>query len=75
MKYFVRGAAAVSQMHLTNTISTLKWVFENLTTDSALVQFRQLVLIPGRRGDGLNGHRVCGGTADLESEVLQVQFV
>lgn len=40
-----------------------------------LLKFRRLIVILGRRGDGFNGHWVVGGAADLEAEILQVQFV
>lgn len=40
-----------------------------------LLKFRRLIVILGRRGDGFNGHWVLGGAADLEAEILQVQFV
>lgn len=40
-----------------------------------LLKFRRLIVILGRWGDGFNGHWVLGGAADLEAEILQVQFV
>lgn len=40
-----------------------------------LLKLRRLVVILGRRGDGFNGDWVLGGAADLEAEILQVQFV
>lgn len=40
-----------------------------------LLKFRGLIVILGRRGDGFNGDWVLGGAADLEAEILQVQFV
>lgn len=43
--------------------------------EEKLLNFRRLIVILGRRGDGFNGHWVLGGAADLEAEILQVQFV
>lgn len=40
-----------------------------------LLKFRHPIVILGWRGDGFNGHWVLGGAADLEAEILQVQFV
>lgn len=40
-----------------------------------LLKFRRLIVILGRRGDGFNGDWVLGGAADLQAEILQVQFV